>query len=215
MLTEDETNTNACGRLTHAEFGKDGSGSLTVDLADLYAPQKQYAYTKYGNCRVASGFANQAITGLRTFAVDYSGRCGAPCLFVLVDRIRGGKSKQWTWMLAEAAQVNAVAIRDNTWTLVKGGASLRATFAAPAQPKLGARLHKLELKDFKGRPLHKEFPLVVAEGGDDFFVVVTVQPKEAEHPVVKITGAGLDSKVTVGGRAVSFDGTKIVIAGDK
>ncbi|MGD0896716.1 MAG: hypothetical protein ABR915_02700 [Thermoguttaceae bacterium] len=209
MLAQDETNEGGCGRLTHAEFGKDGSGSLTMDLADVYAAKG--GYTKYGNCRNSAAFANSSIAGLRAMAVDYSGACGAPCLFVLVDVIHGGKSKLWTWSLNDKSELSSVAIRGNVWTQTKGGASLQATFVTPAKPALAARLHTIDKLDFKNRPLHKEFPLVLADGGDAYFVVVTVQPAGSKRPEVKVDGAGLDAQVSVGHRAIRFDGTKIRI----
>jgi hypothetical protein len=209
MLAQDETNEGGCGRLTHAEFGKDGSGSLTMDLADVYAAKG--GYTKYGNCRNSAAFANSPIAGLRAMAVDYSGACGAPCLFVLVDVIHGGKSKLWTWSLNDKSELSSVAIQGNAWTQTKGGASLQATFVAPAKPTLAARLHTIDKLGFKNRPLHKEFPLVLVDGGDAYFVVVTVQPAGSKHPEVKVDGAGLDAQVSVGRRAIRFDGTKIRI----
>jgi len=59
-------------------------------------------YEAYGNLRVDSSFADSGITGMRSAGVDYSGRCGAPCLFVVVDKITGGKRKVWTWQVDSA-----------------------------------------------------------------------------------------------------------------
>jgi len=55
-------------------------------------------------------------------------------------------------------------------------------------------------------------PSILAQGGDDYFMVATVQDAGVAPPVVKVEGVGLDAKVTVGGRRITFDGEKIVIA---
>jgi len=49
---------------------------------------------------------------------------------------------------------------------------------------------------------------VFAEGDDEFFIVATLQ--QGEPPAVKVEGKGLDAKVRIGGRVVSFDGQKVV-----
>ena len=48
-----------------------------------------------------------------------------------------------------------------------------------------------------------------ATGGNDFFVVMTLQKGKA--PEVKAEGAGLDAKVAVGEQKIAFDGEKIVL----
>jgi hypothetical protein len=54
------------------------------------------------------------------------------------------------------------------------------------------------------RPIHGVF----AEGGDDYFCVVTIGRKDP--PKVTVQGRGLDCRVKVGGQSVRFDGEKIV-----
>ena len=46
-------------------------------------------------------------------------------------------------------------------------------------------------------------------GRRDFFVVITFQP--TDPPQVKISGKGLDARVTVGRQTVRFDGEKIIL----
>ena len=66
------------------------------------------------------------------------------------------------------------------------------------------RLTKAGAEGFHGT-LHR----VKTAGGDGFFVVLAFQRGEA--PKVTVQGAGLDARVTVGGRTVRFDGKRIVI----
>lgn len=98
LMPEDDTNEGALGRVAYAKTEADGSGAITFDMGDVYAATKKDAqgrgaalYEKYGRVRRASRFEDSGIQGKRAFAVDYSGKCGAPCLFVLVDAITGGK----------------------------------------------------------------------------------------------------------------------------
>ena len=104
-----EINLGALGRLTHIETRNDGSGVASMNLGDIYATaavdrkgRKPRLYEAYGNIRVDKSFAESGIAGIRSVGVDYSGKCGAPCLFVVVDKIAGGKRKIWTWQVDKA-----------------------------------------------------------------------------------------------------------------
>jgi hypothetical protein len=162
-------------------------------------------------------FPAGGVSALRAFAVDYSGKIGAPCLFVLVDRIRGGKSKLWTWNLGDPAVVPKVAIAGNAFTIPGKAGTLRGTFVAPAPAKIVAKIN-----DGVDQPGHncgqrdktppRKTPTLFAEGGDDFFLVATIQDLKTPAPELAVAGTGLDARVTVGGRVVSFDGTRVTIA---
>jgi len=111
QLPRDEINAGARGRVTHLECRDDGSGVISIDLSDVYsAPvvdsegRVASLYERYGDVPHGNAFGRSGITGMRSMAVDYSGRCGAPCMVVLVDRIRGGKTKSWTWQLESKAE---------------------------------------------------------------------------------------------------------------
>jgi hypothetical protein len=70
----------------------------TADTNDVYAaPTGRAQYEKIGNLRLAGGFANSGVRGLRAIGVDYSGKSGAPCLLAVADKIEGGKSSAWWW----------------------------------------------------------------------------------------------------------------------
>jgi hypothetical protein len=210
VMVDDPVNPRGLGRVTHAAFGADGSGSLTIDMNDPYGAAAGRLYTLYGNFRNASEFKDLNIRATRAMAVDYSGKSGAPCLFVLVDRVRGGKNKQWTWNLGDPAVVPKVAIDGSSFTYPKGAGTLRGTFVAPSPAKIRATVFDAP---GEGRGTgERKVPLVLAEGGDDFFLVATVQEAKATPPEVKADGAGLDATVRVGGQTVRFDGQKVLFS---
>jgi hypothetical protein len=98
QLPENTLSPDARGRLLHLERKPDGSGSVSLDLNDVYAaPTGKPQYEKIGNLRLAGGFADSGLRGLRAFGVDYSGKSGAPCLLAVVDKIEGGKNPVWWW----------------------------------------------------------------------------------------------------------------------
>jgi hypothetical protein len=61
-------------------------------------------YERYGDVPHPEAFGDSGITGMRSMGVDYSGASGAPCLVAVVDRIRGGGTKSWTWQLESKAE---------------------------------------------------------------------------------------------------------------
>lgn len=185
----------------------------------MYSRQpKRGLYAPYGGTRHAWAFEDSGISGLRSFGVDYSGKCGAPGLFAVVDKIRGGHEKVWLWQVPEAEaagkkpQMVDVAVKENSFTIRQGDATLHATFVAPAAVKLTAGTRTMQIKRSAGhqagKPMDVRFSAVFAEGGDDFFVVATLQ--RGDPPPVKIEGVGLNARARVGNRVVAFDGEKTV-----
>ena len=60
---------------------------------------------------------------MRAMAVDYSGKCGAPCLVVMVDRIVGGKARSWAWQLeskAEGVEKSTAHPKKEGWIVFRG-----------------------------------------------------------------------------------------------
>jgi hypothetical protein len=186
-------------------------------MNDVYGGAEGRLYTMYGNFRNPSGFKDLGIRAKRAMAVDYSGTCGAPCLLVLVDRVRGGKSKVWTWNLGDlagpkgnkAAVATKVSISGNAFTIAKGSGTLRGTFVAPATARITQETKEVVMEKAAAP---RRIPSIFAQGGDDFFLVATVQDVSSPAPQVKVEGTGLDAKVTVGGQTIRFDGQKIVLA---
>jgi hypothetical protein len=219
-LPEDKHAEGACGRLAYLKTEKDGSGVLTIDLNDVYSSiaegVKTRRYTTYGNIRIAEGFPPSSITGLRSIGVDYSGLSGAPCLLAMVDKITGGKKKVWLWHVPGNPE-EMVSIKENTFVYTQGQAAMRGVFAAPAQVSLSAKTEAMKITISGGSKAGEESSMTIkairAEGGDQFFMVATIQ--KGAPPPVSISGTGLDSILTVGQRTVSFDGQKIVFSLNK
>ena len=106
QLLDDPINPDAAGIVLHADAHDDGSGSVSIDLADVYAgnsstdPERpKPLYDIYGSIRRPWAFKDLGIRGMRAIAVDYSGKSGAPAMVVIVDRITGGGPKTWTWQI--------------------------------------------------------------------------------------------------------------------
>lgn len=160
-------------RASYSDFREDGSGVVTLNMDEVYRDEKDQ---------------DVGIRGLRSFAVDYGGRSGAPALFAVADRLKGGPSKLWTMH-----PDGEVKIEGRSFT-VRGprGATLRGTFLAPAELQLAT----------KGGS-------ILAMGGDEYFVVMTLQKGAA--PPVEAEGAGLESRARVGDQVVRFDGEKVVL----
>ena len=220
-LPEDTTYESALGRLSYLKTEKDGSGVVSIDLGDVYSkPPEKFSrlYAPYGGARHAWAFEDSGISGMRSIGVDYSGKCGAPALFVFVDKVQGGKRRTWLWHVPvmgsdrTQSRMADTEVKDNGFTIRQGDATLRATFVAPTPAKIEAARRKMQITKSAGHEAGKKldvsFDAVAAEGGDEFFVVATLQ--RGDPPPVKVQGKGLTARVQVGGRSVRFDGKRIV-----
>jgi hypothetical protein len=233
------TNTSGVGRLTHWSE-EAAAAALTVNMDELYELRAFEVSTRM--VRTSDGWittmkpvevkrvVNRDVgaRAVRALAVDYSGRCGAPALVAVADRIAGSHPKTWVLNLpglvptggpprAGADPSLAVEIGQGGFTLRRGKASLRATFVAPA----GVRIERVEGKpvvDHPGAPAHKSNPTVLRYGleatapdstGGEFLVVMTLQ--EGDPPEVKADRQALDAVVTVGRQTVRFDGQKVLL----
>ncbi len=218
LLPEDDTNEGANGRLLHSETRADGSGVVTFDLGDLYAAPRRDAkggaaalYEKYGRIRRDSAFANADITGMRSFAVDYSGRSGAPCLFAVADAIAGGKAKIWKAVVSSNSLASAK-VDGNAVTIAKpDGATMRLTFLSPPNPRIQVEMRSITFKMTYNRgEAEMPSPGIYVQGADPndgrFLTVCTIQ--RGDPPAVKIEGGGLAAKARVGARSLAFDGRK-------
>jgi len=90
-----------------------------------------------------------------------------------------------------------------------GDASLKATFLAPPRVRLDAGTENIQVRDAR-HGYHGPIRRVKATGGDEFFVVMTVQ-RDAP-PAVETSGAGLKATAVVGKQTVRFDGKNIMLA---
>jgi hypothetical protein len=203
LLPDDKINQGSCGRVTHYSARPDGSGSITIDLDDVYAHRSRHLYdgmfNRYPSQRKPSG-----ITGLRAIAFDPGGP-DQPAVLALVDRIDGGGRKLWTWQRAGGN----VSIDGQRFSIQRGDATLRGTFIAPGRVDIQAPGPERIEVGTRRHNFHGTVNRITAEGGDAFFVVCTVHKGPA--PEVRVEGQGLDATVTVAGRILRFDGERIVL----
>lgn len=135
---------------------------------------------------------------VRSFAVDYSGSSGAPGLFAVVDKFVGSpEAKEFQnkiWVMHTEGKAK---IEDRTFTIeAANGATMKGTFVAPSQVKISYEKTKSGGK-------------ILATGGNEFFVVMTVRKGQA--PPVKISGEGLDAMVRIGKQTVHFGRDRIFL----
>ena len=206
-------NAPGLGTVTYFSHKPDGSGVVGADMSDVYnAPTK----------KDPNGIGVKAE---RHFAVDYSGASGAPAMWVVADKVKGGGKKSW---LLHNGKDAAVSVQGNTFTLTaRGGATLKGTVVAPAGANVSTEMPAVDMEEInearaaknKGKPAKKAAPLsvggaavnlpaqetkhdlsagtgVCVTGGDEFLVVMTMQ-KGTPPPMVQATGAGFDAVVTV------------------
>ena len=209
LLPDDEHNRGACGRLAWLKTQKDGSAVITIDMNDVYATARTSKGRK-GETRKAGlydhnlirrpeGFADSEITGLRAMAFDYSGKSGAPCLMVLVDKIDGGGKRLWAWQIPKDTQVKRAG---DGFVLDHGDTTMKLTFVAPTGVKPEAGTERIEVGDPR-HGFHGSVNRVKVPGAGSFFVVATFQ--RGAPPEVEVEGKGLAAKVTVGKQTVRFD----------
>jgi len=144
---------------------------------------------------------SQSPTGIglvRSFAVDYSGAAGVPGLFAVVDKFVGSTEAEAfgdkTWVMNTEGKVT---IDGQTFTIeTVNGTTMKGTFVTPAKVKIAYEKTKTGGK-------------ITATGGNEFFVVMTVQKGQA--PSVKISGEGLDAMVRVGKQAVYFSSDRLFL----
>lgn len=229
ILPEEQTSEGGHGVVTHFQHeNTTGSGTVTIDLNKVYEGRKVIEVknedgtpkivTATGLPATRSVPADTGIRGLRAFAADYSGKAGVPALFVIVDKITGGKKKEWVYHIPKddprSREVRKLSMDENGFTVAaQDNTSMKATFAAPRELKLERVTGTHNVGTAKaGRLVHATLNALTASGADpksgEFFVILTLQ--EGEAPPVKVEGSGLDAKVTVGGQTIAFDGEKIV-----
>ncbi|MEL4898169.1 hypothetical protein [Crocosphaera sp. Alani8] len=146
--------------------------------------------------QLKKGNSSVGIAGLRSFAVDYSKSSGVPGLFVLVDRFIGNNEveefKEKVWIMHTAGNVT---VKDNTFIIEgENKSTMKGTFIVPESVKITTEITEENTK-------------IVATGGQEFFVVMTVQRKSP--PVLEIIGSGMKAKVKIGSQRISFDQDRI------
>jgi hypothetical protein len=126
--------------------------------------------------------AESAARVIRHVAADISGACGSLVLVAIVERSSDAAPTRW-----RVPAPNLVATADGFLAGDAKGANLAGRIVAPG----GARVQAGQIA-----------------GKGEYFLVMTLQRGAA--PAARIEGTGLDARVVLGGRAVSFNGQRIV-----
>ncbi|NET71674.1 MAG: hypothetical protein F6K62_12285 [Sphaerospermopsis sp. SIO1G2] len=123
---------------------------------------------------------------IRAFAVDYSHNSGVPGLFVVVDKFVDTPGEK-TWTMYTQGKVS---ISGQEFTITgSSGKTMKGKFITPKNVDLS--FQKMGKKG-----------VILARGGDEFFVVMTVQSDKS--PNIEVSGEGLNSIVKVGEQEIMF-----------
>lgn len=224
LLPDDTINLNAQARIVHLDQRPDGSGSLTMDMNDIYAAPNKNAgrlYQRYGNWKRPSAFADSGINGLRAVAVDYSGRGGAPMVLVVVDRINGGGKKVWAWQLAKGdprgkteGDLPLTKVAGQTFTVQKENATLRGTFVGATEMKLVAETRQFTMLggagSSRGKELSRPVDGIFAETQEkNAEIVAVITLGHGAPPTVTSKREGNKLTLTVGKLTATWDGKQI------
>ena len=216
---------DAQASVTHVVAKEDGSGVVSLDMTPVYRHQPRTATVNakarpnrvlgevLPTIRSGGELTDLGIKAVRSFAVDYSGAAGAPCLVAVADRLTGTNGDN-TWVFV-TDRANTVTCDRNAFVITApGGATLRGTVVRPAKTTICVAEHAyVQEINYRGSHAHRRFDtkLIQVAGQDrdqDFLVVMTIQKGDA--PAVSVSGAGASAIGTAGKRSVGFDGRKIV-----
>jgi len=190
---------------------KTKTGGIVIDrnpATDEAPKMARSALYDYNGLRFDDNWEDSGITGLRAFGIDYSGKCGAPALLVLVDKIQGGKKRDWNWQIPSPKDgAPTVKAEGNTFTMSYSDASMKAIFVSPDVKIDPSAPGHIDYRRWQGATASFRRISATADSGS-FFVILTLQRGAA--PAVKVEGTGLDAKVTVGQQTVRFDGQKVI-----
>ena len=104
-----QINARACGKVTWNQGDSaTGSGSVTIDLSQVYAsanPEGKGLYTRYGSVLLEKNLKDIGLSGRRAFAVDFSGKSGAPVLLAVLDEVRGQTKSLWLHQLESMTEL--------------------------------------------------------------------------------------------------------------
>ena len=192
---------------THCKATPDGGGLVSFNLNDVYTAAKAGAKGETRATPTRPGARagyDVGIRGMRAFAADYSGACGAPALFAVADQVSGTSGVN-TWQLV-TEQDHAVTIADNTFTVkAANGATLHATVVSPKAPKVETDNKTLRHEiNYHGGHRRADFrrTVVNVRGAEFFLVVMTLQKGKA--PEVRLAGEGRGAAAEIGRRKVRF-----------
>jgi hypothetical protein len=153
------------------------------EIQSFLNPDKFSPVERPGARDAALAATNAGLRAVRHVVVDMSGDCGAPLLCAIVERSSGDISGNWRIPVP-----NAAAAPGGFAAGKPDEANVAGRIVVPADAKLnGGQI----------------------AGKGEYFVVFTLQ--KGAPPPVTVEGAGMDARVRVGTRTVSFDGRRVVL----
>ncbi|MCC5828596.1 MAG: hypothetical protein JJU36_04035 [Phycisphaeraceae bacterium] len=135
-------------------------------------------------------------TGSRTIGVDYSGKSGAPAVFVFSDRLEGVAGAPRAWIMHLGGDVRFDS-DGGKFTARIGDATLVGTVVAPAD---------IEIRSTTNAP-HANFITIDTEA-EQIEIIMTLQ--RGSVPRVTATDKGLAGGVRVGDQSVKLENGRIV-----
>jgi hypothetical protein len=204
--------------VTRSAVEQDGSGTVSLNMDEIYLhyPKEKIEKPGKGGATVTEWKAEKpvdiGIRAVRCLGVDYSGKCGAPCLVVVGDRLTGTQGSN-VWQLATERENTVICTNSQFVITAPNGATLKGTVVRPA----GAQVRTLEYEhvhEINYHGAHKRSTFlrraILVDGKDkeqEFLVLMTLQKGDA--PAVEVWHDG--AAAIVGKRKVSFDGKQIVL----
>ncbi|MFP4054293.1 MAG: hypothetical protein ACLFV7_10580 [Phycisphaerae bacterium] len=200
-------------KVSHFESADDGSTAVvTLAISGQADRKKEFIEPKRKKRKKDKGKEEEPkkipvpevgkFSGSRSLAVDYTGKSGADVLIVLADRIEGADDAVKPWIMHVGAECRIEA-EGNTFTVIRNDVKLRGTVIASDPDKTSVSAPFCT-------PNPQLWNFISATGtANEYLVVMTVDSGKA--PQVKVSGKGLDAKVTIGGRKVSVKDGNIVL----
>lgn len=153
--------------------------------------------------------------GGRSVAVDFSGHSGAPAVWVLVDRIEGGRnqSKRWHWNLpssVETADSEMLDVQDAGFQLRQGDGVMQASLLRPQRLRLEAVLQQSQ--DIPGRQRSATVHGIQARGrrgSEGTFIAVFTLGKDQPPEVRELESEDQTMLIQVGPQRIRIDGMDI------
>jgi len=212
------SNGRGLGKEIYFEPQSDGSGAVGAEMSDVYRD------------------GDLPIRATRHFAVDFSGKSGAPALLAVVDQLDGGAEK--TWVMHSGGKATSVSSGEFSMTGQLPDTSLHGRLvgsdgvrlatgpvvwnqhnrefdkqqkAPAARGSKDVTIKRDEIPERIDHPWGSQTTLRAIADTEQtvFFFVMTLQ--RGDPPEIEVSGRGLDAQVTVGDRVVKFVGGRLRI----
>lgn len=218
-------NTSGLGKILSSQTYADGSGTIHMDLSQVYRIRARDDAGDLKDLRDRSGtlypdaFADEAsdVSAQRSILADYSGEAGAPLVMIIYDRLDGVENPLWSWPLhietdnrrtedrpeggrtdEERIEVDApegVSISDAGFTITRDQSQLQAHFLNSDELNISIGGFETIRRITRGAQTRTR-TLAFAEGSNEFLVVLTLQ--NGDSPSITSKQDGNTTRIQVG-----------------